>query len=72
MWKAEDKYGRDSIRARIEALWGLSTLSGYDHGQLLSYYQGNSEASLAAMADLIYHLHYFALTLKFLWSSRLR
>ena len=57
MWKAEDKYSRDSIMVRNEALCGLSTLPGYDHGQLLSYYQGYSEASLAAVADLIYHLH---------------
>jgi hypothetical protein len=57
MWKAEDKYGRDSIRARNEALCGLSTLPGDYHGQSLGYYQGNSEASPAAVADLIYHLH---------------
>ena len=57
MWKAEDKYGRHSMKARDESWCGLSTLSGVLPRAVARLSSGNSEASYAAMADLIYHLH---------------
>jgi len=53
MWKSEDKYGRHSVPVPIE-----HTFKVLFTGKLLNMLR-NSEACLAAVANLIYHLHWY-------------